>query len=152
MNNGLGRMLEEAIVAKGNAPTFAWKNWEQEVLGKLIAYFSWYDTGHIENDGSNNSSLLACVFVTALTFLPSRCVAAIRGFLPSRCLATIRGINSHTHTHTQTATWSHKPTQFFKNRNLAKNHESGYSISRPISPECKTESLPFEPTYPVRHC
>jgi hypothetical protein len=57
---------------------------------ELIAYFSWYDTGHIENDASNNSSLVACVFVTAVTFLPSHCLAKIRGFLPSRCLATIR--------------------------------------------------------------
>jgi hypothetical protein len=32
--------------------------------------------------------------------------------LPSRCLATIVGI------HTHTATWSHKPTLFFQNRNV----------------------------------
>jgi hypothetical protein len=58
---------------------------------ELIAYFPWYDTGHIENDASNNSSIVACVFVTAVTFLPSRCLATIRGFLPSRCLTTLRG-------------------------------------------------------------
>jgi hypothetical protein len=63
------------------------KFWEE-----LIAYFPWYDTGHIENDASNNCSIVACVFVTAETFLPSRCLAAIGGLLPSRCLATIRGI------------------------------------------------------------
>jgi hypothetical protein len=79
--------------------------WEE-----LIAYFPWYDTGHIENDASNNSSIVACVFVTVVTFLPSRCLATIGGFLPSRCLATIEGI----HRHTQTATWSHKPTLFWK--------------------------------------
>jgi hypothetical protein len=28
------------------------KFWEE-----LIAYFPWYDTGHIENDASNNSSI-----------------------------------------------------------------------------------------------
>jgi hypothetical protein len=62
------------------------KFWEE-----LIAYFPWYDTGNIENDGSNNSSTVACVFVIAVTFLPSRCLATIGGFLPSCCLATIRG-------------------------------------------------------------
>jgi hypothetical protein len=39
---------------------------------------------------SNNSSLVACVFVAAIMFLPSRCIATIEGFLPGRCLATIR--------------------------------------------------------------
>jgi hypothetical protein len=68
------------------------KFWEE-----LIAYFPSYDTGHIENDSSNNSSIVACVFVTAVTFLPSRCLATIGGFLRSRCIATIG-----THTHTQT--------------------------------------------------
>jgi hypothetical protein len=63
------------------------KFWEE-----IIAYFSWYDTGHIENDVSNNSSIVACVFVTAVTFVRSG------------CLTTIGGI----HTHTQTATSSHK--------------------------------------------
>jgi hypothetical protein len=61
------------------------KFWEE-----LIAYFPWYDTGHIENHASNNSYIVACVFVAAVTFLPSRCLAMIGGFLPSRCLATIR--------------------------------------------------------------
>jgi hypothetical protein len=58
---------------------------KQEVLGRVIAYFSLYDTGHIENDAPNNSSIVACVFVTAVTILPSR------------CLATIGGIHRHTH-------------------------------------------------------
>jgi hypothetical protein len=71
------------------------KFWEE-----LIAYFPRYDTGHIENDASNSSSIVACVFVTAVTFLPSRYLATIGGFLPSRYLATIGG----TQTHTQTAT------------------------------------------------
>jgi hypothetical protein len=61
------------------------KFWEE-----LITYFPWYDTGHIE-DASNNSSIVACVFVTTETFLPSRCLTKIGGFLQSRCLATIRG-------------------------------------------------------------
>jgi hypothetical protein len=61
------------------------KFWEE-----LIAYFPWYDTDHIENDTSNNSSSVACVFVTAVTFLPSRCLAMIGGFLPRRSLATVR--------------------------------------------------------------
>jgi hypothetical protein len=64
---------------------------EQTFWGELIAYFPWYDTGRIENDASNNSSIVACVFVTAVRFLPSRCLATIGEFLPSHCLATIRG-------------------------------------------------------------
>jgi hypothetical protein len=39
------------------------KFWEE-----LIAYFPCYDTGHIENDASNNSSIVACVFGTEVTF------------------------------------------------------------------------------------
>jgi hypothetical protein len=81
------------------------KFWEE-----LIAYFPSYDTDHIENDASNNSSILACAFITAVTFvlnrcvvtiggfLPTRCLETIRGLLPSRCLATIGGIHRHTHT------------------------------------------------------
>jgi hypothetical protein len=90
---------------------------------ELIAYIPWYYKDHIENDASNNSSIVASVFVTAVMFLPSRwlasiklflpsrclerirrflpshCLATLRGFLPSRCLATIGGIRRHTHKH-----------------------------------------------------
>jgi hypothetical protein len=69
-----------------------WKDIIKKKFWKeLIAYFPWYDTGHIENDASNNSSIVACVFVTAVKFLPTRCLAKIRGFLPRRCIGTIRG-------------------------------------------------------------
>jgi hypothetical protein len=61
------------------------------VPATIIAYFPWYDTGHIENDASKNSSIVTCEFVTTVTFLPIRCLATIRGFLPSRYLATIKG-------------------------------------------------------------
>jgi hypothetical protein len=50
------------------------KFWEE-----LIGYFPRYN-GHIENHASNNSSIVACVFVTAVTFLPSRCLATIGGY------------------------------------------------------------------------
>jgi hypothetical protein len=81
---------------------------------ELVPYFPWYDTGHIGNDESNNYSIIACVFVTAVTFLLSRCLATIGEFLSSRCLATIGGflpirclsmigvIHRYTHTHTHT--------------------------------------------------
>jgi hypothetical protein len=59
----------------------------------FLAYFPWYDTDHIENDASNNSSVVAYVFVTAVTFQLSRCLAAIRVVLPSRCLAAIGGLH-----------------------------------------------------------
>jgi hypothetical protein len=55
------------------------KFWEE-----LITYFPRYDTGHIENDASNNSSIVACAFVTVVTFLPSRFLATIGGFLQNR--------------------------------------------------------------------
>jgi hypothetical protein len=51
------------------------KFWEE-----LLAYFPWYDMGHIENDASNNFSIVACVFVTAVTSLRSRCLATIGGY------------------------------------------------------------------------
>jgi branched-subunit amino acid transport protein len=35
---------------------------------------------HIENDASNSSSVVACIFVAAATFLLSRCLATIRGY------------------------------------------------------------------------
>jgi hypothetical protein len=98
------------------------KFWEE-----LFVYFRWYDTDHIENDASNNSSIVACVFVTAPTFLLNRFLATIweiftkplpsndkGNCLPSRCVGTIgRG---DTQTHTQTAKWSHKPILFFQNK------------------------------------
>jgi hypothetical protein len=94
------------------------KFWEE-----LIAYFPWYDMGHIENDASNNPSIVVSIFVTTVTFLSSRCLAmiggllqsrwlatisgflqnlclaTIRGLLPSHCLATIGGIHRQTNTH-----------------------------------------------------
>jgi hypothetical protein len=63
--------------------------------GELIDYFPSYDTGHVENDVSNNSSIVACVFVTTLTFLPTCYLATIRAFLPRRCRATIWGLHTH---------------------------------------------------------
>jgi hypothetical protein len=33
----------------------------------------------VENDASNNSCIVACVFVAAVKFLPSRCLAKIVG-------------------------------------------------------------------------
>jgi hypothetical protein len=41
--------------------------------------FLWYDTNRIENDAFNNSSIVACVFVAAVTSLPSRCLATRGG-------------------------------------------------------------------------
>jgi hypothetical protein len=58
------------------------KLWEE-----LMAYIPWYETDRIENDVSNNSSIVACLFVTAATFLPSRCLVTIGGFLPNQAVA-----------------------------------------------------------------
>jgi hypothetical protein len=51
---------------------------------------------------SNNSSIVECIFVNAVTFLTSRCLATIGEFLPSRCLVTMGGYTD-THTHTKAA-------------------------------------------------
>jgi hypothetical protein len=51
------------------------KFWEE-----IIAYLPLYDTDRIKNDVSNNSSVVACVFVTVVTFLPSRYLATIGGY------------------------------------------------------------------------
>jgi hypothetical protein len=48
------------------------------VLGRKELLFL-YDTDRIENDASNSSSIVACVFLAAVTFLPSRCIATIGG-------------------------------------------------------------------------
>jgi hypothetical protein len=50
---------------------------EQDVLGGTNRLLSWYDTDRIENEASNNSSIIARVFVAAGTGLPSRCLATI---------------------------------------------------------------------------
>jgi hypothetical protein len=42
-----------------------------------MAYFRWHDTDRIGNDASNNSSIVACAFVAAVKFLPSRYLATI---------------------------------------------------------------------------
>jgi hypothetical protein len=33
-----------------------------------------------ENDASNNSAIVACVFIAAVTFLPDRSLATVRGY------------------------------------------------------------------------
>jgi hypothetical protein len=40
---------------------------KQEFLEDLIVYFPGYYMDHIENNASNNSSIVACVFVVAVT-------------------------------------------------------------------------------------
>jgi hypothetical protein len=43
-----------------------------------------------ENDASNNSFIIACIFVTAVKFPPSRCLATIGEYT-----------DTHAHTHTE---------------------------------------------------
>jgi hypothetical protein len=61
----------------------------QVVLEELIAHFP--DTSRTASKTTCPTILLLCVFATAVTFLPSRCLATIGGFLLSRCLAMIGG-------------------------------------------------------------
>jgi hypothetical protein len=96
---------------KGSSRKFDYNNkfWEE-----LIAYFPWYHTGYIENESFNNSSIVASVFVTVVTFLPNHWLATIGGFLPSCCLETIGG---YTYRHTdwwegyliRPLRWAHVP-------------------------------------------
>jgi hypothetical protein len=65
--------------------------WEE-----VIAYVSWYDTDHIENEASDSSSIL-CVLFVAVKFLASRCLGTAREFLLNRCLAATVG---YTYGHT----------------------------------------------------
>jgi hypothetical protein len=58
----------------------------QEPLGRTNRLLSLIRHGCIGNDVSNNYSIVACVFVTAVTLLPSRCLAAMGGFLPNRAV------------------------------------------------------------------
>jgi hypothetical protein len=87
------------------------KNWSPTFL--------WYDTHHIENDASNNSSIVTCVLVVAGTCLLSRCLAKMGDI------------------HRRRAGWSHKPTfMFFQNRECRiKNFRLAYAytiIERPL--------------------
>jgi hypothetical protein len=51
---------------------------KQEVLGRNNRLFSFDMTrAAIENSAPNDSSIVACVFIAAVTFLPSRCLATI---------------------------------------------------------------------------
>jgi hypothetical protein len=65
--------------------------WSKKFTEELIAYFPWYDTGYMENDASNNSSIVACIRYRGNVFtkpLPDNDIA----LLQSRCLATICGV------------------------------------------------------------
>jgi hypothetical protein len=46
----------------------------------LIAYFPSYDTHRKENNASSNNSIVARAFLTAVTFLLSRCLGTIRRY------------------------------------------------------------------------
>jgi hypothetical protein len=47
----------------------------QKFYEDLIAYFACYNTDRIENGASNNSSIVECVFVVAVTFFSDSCIA-----------------------------------------------------------------------------
>jgi hypothetical protein len=60
----------------------------------------WHNTGHIEHDAPNNSSIVTCVFITAVKFLPSRYLAMIGGYF-TEPLPSNDKEDTQTHTHTQ---------------------------------------------------
>jgi hypothetical protein len=51
---------------------------KQEVLGRTNGLLSLMD--HLENDASNNSSIVSCVFIAAIMILLSHCLATIEGY------------------------------------------------------------------------
>jgi hypothetical protein len=66
-------------VSPNRADEFNKKFWEE-----LFAYFPWYDTGLIENDASNNSSIVACYRDNVSTQpLPSNDRGVFTELLPS---------------------------------------------------------------------
>jgi hypothetical protein len=66
------------------------KFWEEQ-----ITYCPWYDMDRIENDVSSNCSIVLCVFVTAVTFLPSLCLPTIGDFYRTEPLpSNDRGIHT----------------------------------------------------------
>jgi hypothetical protein len=97
---------------KGSTRKFHYIIYNKKFCEELIAYFLWYDIGHIENGASNSSSVVACFFITVVTFLPSHCLARIGGILPSRCLddrgilpsRCLAAIGGYTYRHTDTQT------------------------------------------------
>jgi hypothetical protein len=92
--------------------------------------------GHIEANASNNYSVVACVFVTTVTYFPSRCLETVRGFLPSCCLAMIRGIYRHTHTDSNVISQAY--SVFFQNKEsrLKMQIDRSFPSSLPSSPSC----------------
>jgi hypothetical protein len=71
---------------------------QQEFLGRTNRLLSLIPHGPHWKNASNNSYIVACEFITAVTFLPSCFLAMIKGCLPSRCLVTM----GNTHIDTQT--------------------------------------------------
>jgi hypothetical protein len=69
------------------------KFWEE-----LIAYFPWYDTGHIENDASNNS----CVCICYRGNVPAESLHSNDKVIFTEPLpSNNKGIHGHTHAHIQ---------------------------------------------------
>jgi hypothetical protein len=80
------------------------------------------------------------IFVTMVTFLPSRCLATIRGFLPIRCLAMMEGDTLSLIWHR--SHWKQRIQQFFycwvcipycgnvSSEPLPNNDKGGYTYTR----------------------
>jgi hypothetical protein len=46
------------------------QNQNQNFWEELFAYFPWYDADRKDNDASNDSSIVACVFVAEVRLFP----------------------------------------------------------------------------------
>jgi hypothetical protein len=58
-------------------PTYAYH--KHKFREELIVYFPWYDKHRTENDTSINSSIVACIFVAAVTFITEQLPSNERG-------------------------------------------------------------------------
>jgi hypothetical protein len=60
------------------------------VLERSISYVPRYDTNRIENDASNNASILTCVFVTEVMLFTGHYLATTKGIFTEQLASNDR--------------------------------------------------------------
>jgi hypothetical protein len=81
---GLNKLGRQARISGLNMLSPRFSNceitWRNKSGKNYWPTFLWYDTDHTENDASDNSSIVACVFIATGTCLPSRCLVTMKGY------------------------------------------------------------------------